>query len=671
MSHRSTTSPTTRRATNRLWWSLTAILVAILAGTSLLPGPVAHANQALPPYAWYAVAWQTPADTLHWISALGEVASIQRPALPNEAPDGAPQVAIAPDGRYAVIAAPLANQREGIGIYDLGAGQFVKTHEAQPGESIILGTPHIFNRTSTRVAVGFRSGDYANPAWRVIAFDLASGDAEAVLEHTHPAITETQLSTPFVRYYGVFEGQAEEVVHFQLIPYGVDGSLSWPAYAWLPTPAPANAGNAVTPSTYTHSESDIRFLAGEEVFAFEDTNYGVLPQQGPAPSLNAIGRQMPGAQTVTTIWADGTAYNYRARWAADGQGVLYWSDNGQGMENWNTISADGTPANNTRTLLAPTITDAVGTPDGFLMQSDSNAIYHSADLQDATGAQVFQGGANQTLRIIYVTPAGVQFTLTGLGDGNGAAVGGPGDVAAPGQTCPGAPPQRLTVGAGARVTFTNGQPLNLRAEPSGALVTQLQEGTEVTVLDGPQCLDDFSWWQISVVEGAAVAGWAAEGEPGSYYLEPWPGGPGPANGPDQIAPVPTATPLVFQAVTPVPTATPLGLQVMPTVPPVTPIVIGPGDIQAGQDCSLAPAQQLQVGMSVIAAPSDGTYALRNNLNDPVPQHQVLPGTQGSVVGGPACKDGYRFWQIQFNLNNQLVTGWISEGTTSKYFVIPW
>ena len=639
---------------------LAAVLALALVGVSLISAPATQASQGLPPYAWYAVVWQTPADTLHWIGPLGEVASIQRPKLPNEAVGGDPQVAISPDGRHAVIAAGLTNNLRGLGIYDFATGQFVKTHQAQPGEEIMLGAPHIFNLTSTRVAVGFRSGDFQNPAWRLIVFDLASGDVVAVLDNTYPGLTPNQLATPYVRYYGVLAGQAEEAVHFQLIPYGVGGAMNWSAYAWLPTPAPINAANPVIPSMYTQASSDIQFLSGAEAFAFQDTNYGALPPQGPAPSLNAIGTQVPGAFAPTTIWVDGTSYQYNARWAAGGQGVLYWSDNGQGTQNWNVISAAGTPISNTRTLLGPAIVDAVGTPDGFLMQASGNFLYLSTNLQDSAGSLIFQGNPSQTMRILYVTPAGVQFALNTLADPPGGVVAnGPGNLAPPVQGCPGAPPQRLTVGQGARVTFTNGQALNLRNQPEGSLLAQIPEGTEVTVVSGPQCLGNYTWWQINVVSGAAVSGWAAEGDAGSYYLEPWqPGGVGPINpGAGNFAPLPTATPFQVMVVTIAPVATPL--------------MINPNIIQPIQDCSLAPASQLQIGMPVIAASGSGTYALRYNLNDATPQQQVSPGTQGVVVGGPSCKDSYRFWQFQFNMNNQLVTGWVSEGTQSQYFVIPW
>ncbi len=639
---------------------LAAVLALALLGVSFISAPSTHASQGLPPYAWYAVVWETPTDTLHWIGPLGEVASIARPKLPDEAVGSQPQVAISPDGRYAVIAAGLNNNLRGLGFYDFATGQFVKTHQAQPGEEIMLGSPHIFNLTSTRVAVGFRSSDFQNPAWRLIDFDLASGNVVAVLDNTYPGLTPTQLATPYVRYYGVLAGQAEEAVHFQLIPYGVGGAMSWSAYTWLPTPAPINAANPVTTSMYTQASSDIQFASGAEVFAFQDTNYGALPPQGPAPSLNAIGIQQPGAFAPTTIWVDGTSYQYNARWAAGGQGVLYLSDNGQGTQNWNVINAFGTPTTNTRTMLGPSIVDAVGTPDGFLMQASGNLLYLSTNLQDANGSLIFQGDPSQSMEILYVTPAGVQFTLNTLADppGGGVVGSGPGNLAPPVQSCPGAPPQRLTVGQGARVTYTNGQPVNLRNQPEGALLAQIAEGTELTVVGGPVCQGNFTWWQVNVVSGAAVSGWAAEGDPSSYYLEPWQsGGVGPINpGVGNLAPLPTATPFQVLIVTIAPVATPM--------------IINPNIIQPIQDCHLAPTSQLQTGMSVVAASGSGTYALRYNLNDPTPQQQVSPGTHGTVIGGPSCQNGYRFWQIQFSMNNQLVTGWVSEGTQSQYFVVP-
>jgi hypothetical protein len=303
------------------------------------------------------------------------------------------------------------------------------------------------------------------------------------------------------------------------------------------------------------------------------------------------------------------------------------------------------------------------------MLDTTGVIRFTTNIQDPNGTVVFDPAGQSPVEILYVTPAGTQFALTSLGE-DGIVVGD--DLAAP-PICLGAPSARLTVGEQARVTYTDGTPLNIRATPDGDKLAEIPEGTVVNVLAGPECVGAFNWWQISVVQGAAVSGWSAEGDLQDYYLEPW---NGVAGNPDiAVVPSPTATPgLEIQAV---PTATPpLVIQVQPTatpplviqvVPSATPV--GPGDITVG-DCSLAPAMHVQTGMSVIAAQSNGTYAFFNSLSDDIPQRQISPGSQGTIVGGPGCKNGYRFWQVQFNINEQVFTGWISEGTQQFYFINP-
>ncbi len=622
----------------------------------------AHADQSLPPYAWYTVVWQQPADTLHWVGPLGEVASIARPKLPNEIPGSPVQLGISPDGRYLVIAAALSNPAvEGLGIYDLQAGQFVQTHNAQPNETIHLGPQSSFSPFSGKIAVGFKSGDYNNPAWRVILFDLATGNALNVLDHTHPSIPGNQLMIPSVREFGLDEGLGEEVVHFQLIPYGTGGALEYPAYAWMPDPAPINQAIAVQESPYIRVDSDINFLSRAEVYTYSDPNYPQLGPLGPAPNHNAI------RANSNLIWVDGSVWNSRAHWAANSQWVLFFADNGQGVSGWSVILANGTPQLNQRKMLPQGVSAVAGTPDGYVYLAN-NTLFYTNSFDNTTGAALMQSDPGQEARIVYVTPAGVQFKLTALGDGT--IVANPGNVAAP-QTCPGAPSPRLTVGQSARVTYTDGVALNLRNAPGGSLVTQLPEGTVVSVINGPQCQDGYNWWQIQVTQGAAVGGWAAEGTQQSYFLEPWAIGVPPGN----VAPVPTATQPQFQIATIAPTATPMVFQVAP-VATATPLQLQlvPGVIvptaapQTSGDCTLAPQQHVGVGVNIITYPNDGTYALFYNLSDNIPQQQIPPGTHGTVIGGWGCRNGYRMWQVQFNLNGQTVTGFISEGTASKYFI---
>jgi hypothetical protein len=72
----------------------------------------------------------------------------------------------------------------------------------------------------------------------------------------------------------------------------------------------------------------------------------------------------------------------------------------------------------------------------------------------------------------------------------------------------------------ARVTYTDGQPLNVRAEPgySGEILRQIPEGYQFYIYFGPECVDEVYWWSF-YDEG--MQGWIAEGDEGMYYVEPW------------------------------------------------------------------------------------------------------------------------------------------------------
>ena len=64
------------------------------------------------------------------------------------------------------------------------------------------------------------------------------------------------------------------------------------------------------------------------------------------------------------------------------------------------------------------------------------------------------------------------------------------------------------------VVRTGGGRLNLRTEPAtnGDIVARLENGTELTIVGGPQTAGGFTWWEV---EGAAGRGWSA-----GQYLAP-------------------------------------------------------------------------------------------------------------------------------------------------------
>jgi hypothetical protein len=78
-----------------------------------------------------------------------------------------------------------------------------------------------------------------------------------------------------------------------------------------------------------------------------------------------------------------------------------------------------------------------------------------------------------------------------------------------------------TVGASVRVT-TKYQFINLRNAPglTGEIIGQLQDGTIVTILEGPDEADGFSWWKVEDSEDNI--GWAAERSVEEVWLVPEP-----------------------------------------------------------------------------------------------------------------------------------------------------
>ncbi len=90
-------------------------------------------------------------------------------------------------------------------------------------------------------------------------------------------------------------------------------------------------------------------------------------------------------------------------------------------------------------------------------------------------------------------------------------------------SCGTAPPPRLTVGATARVTVTSagvGNNLRQTFTSNATVLGVMPEGEIVGVIGGPQCSENYWWWQVRRWKGQV--GWSAEGNASEYWLEPWP-----------------------------------------------------------------------------------------------------------------------------------------------------
>jgi hypothetical protein len=600
-------------------------LVGLVLLTALWSGlPRGYAAQPLPASPWYVVLYLPQNDLLLWVNTNGQQASLARPKLPNEnavTPD--PQITIAPNGQYGVISATLNNGRQGVGIYNFQTGQFVRTHESQANEVVTLAQEG-YDLSSSFVAVSLLAAAPEDPAWRVVIFDLATGNALNQL--THQGISAPLGATwlPIISYVAGVGPQA--TVHFQLLPKAAGPGPTAPAYAWTLT------SNSTQPSPYTSLFADVHPQTGAATFTYVDPNFPLVPQDSPLPPQNAIGWQQPtSGQTVgsnpTLIYANPSQNNFGAVWANSGNWVVFGAQLPSGTQ-WNVVQRDLPPGVNPITLTE--IIGVHGTSNGYIMQSGNYDLFFANNLAQPNGQVFFKPLIAS--RLLYVTPFGANFTLTSLADGSGGVVS-PNPPQAAG-ACPNAPAQRLQVGQPARVTFTDGTPLRVRVAPGGSIITQLAEGVQMNVLGGPQCGNNFSWWQIQTnVNGSLINGWVAEGDFADYYVEPLPGGGGAVQAPT-----------------------------LAVAPSLTPVVIA-------NDCSQAPVQRLSMGKVAKVVITSGTLALYTNFEDAIPSNQIPPGAFLNVIEGPRCKQA-RFWRVQFSLNGQQLSGWVSEGTQSQYFLEP-
>jgi hypothetical protein len=132
---------------------------------------------------------------------------------------------------------------------------------------------------------------------------------------------------------------------------------------------------------------------------------------------------------------------------------------------------------------------------------------------------------------------------------------------------------------------------------------------------------------------------------------------------------PTQPPLVVAPPVIQPTQPPLVVAppvIQPTQPP---LVVAPPRTNIGDgDCSMAVNQVLSVGIVGHVQDLGGTLALRTNLHDELPSHQIPSNSYVNIVGGPTCHKGHRMWRINFPMNGQIVEGYVSEGVNNMRFI---
>jgi hypothetical protein len=608
------------------------LIWVVLVVALIVPRHTIEAQQPLPGSPWYMVVYQPENDSLRWINALGEQASIPRPMLNNEAQYL--DMRVSPNGETLVMTAQLNNGLQALGIYDLASGIFVQTHIAQPNETIHLGEQHSFTAGSEFFAVGFSGGDFSNPTWRVILFDSSDGEVASFIDHTHPEAPDLQLSIPIIQVIdGLF-------IHFQMVPQAVGGATTWPAYAWRAFFGPGPDTPTIIESPYILAEKDFLPIDGRVATVFTDPIYASAQPSGLWPNFNAVGWNLPDSDDsgMTTVHADSSRYHLMARWANNGEWLLFLSQDASENSYWNIVLANGTPDDNSFIPLSPEIEQVYGLTNGYLLVNADDMLIYSNGFNPNTAPDLVQ--LTVASEIVYVTPIGATFELEALTD---AATTNPQqriiitpDVPAQPQQptsvpvvdCSLAPSQRVGIGSGARVLPSVGG-LNLRAEPNGAILLTMTGGDTLDVTGGPICDDGLYWWQVNRV---GTVGWVAEATANGYFIEPY-DGPPPA----------------------------------PPAPEVQPPAEEPAFV-----CEGAPDTRLAIGVQALFITNQSPRNIPNG--DTFFNRAFMSGTRARIDAGPQCVNGQIWWQVSgFGLNTAtdeataINGGWVAETTSSGQY----
>ncbi len=392
------------------------LLGGLLAGGAVGFARVPQAAAALlPPSDWWLVTHDQCDDTLHWINPSGEFASIPRPQLPDEAPEPAcayRAMHISQDGRYLVQSGMLNNGRVSIGFYDLQTGLWLQVHQAQPDEFVYLG--HRYSSDSAnRIAVGFANAETAVRAWRVIVFDMTTGDVVEDLRSDGAEIAgfvggeflATAAVSPYVQLLSVDDllDNYHVLIRFDTLEEGAD---PLGAIAWYPLDAPGVTQEIVS-SPYASPDMDI-LPNGKAIFAHTDAAFSAGPPFGVAPFMvetNAISMLLPDPGDVAPepqlFYADGTRTFFEPQWLADGDWAVFRSYDGMSVQ-VNMVRI-GTAM---MTPLDEQATQIIGLPFGYVYSTASGIYYLTAPATEPEGPVFSDPALSGSMAFVWATAFG-------------------------------------------------------------------------------------------------------------------------------------------------------------------------------------------------------------------------------------------------------------------------
>lgn len=184
--------------------------------------------------------------------------------------------------------------------------------------------------------------------------------------------------------------------------------------------------------------------------------------------------------------------------------------------------------------------------------------------------------------------------------------------------CEGLTP-RLGIGSEGRVMPGSNNIVRQSADRESGYVGEMTPGTTFSVVDGPRCADDFTWW---LIYANGLTGWTVEGAGGVYFLE-----------------------LAFPLVAPVAFTSPVEVC----------------------DSNLPPRLTAQTYLLARVLPGDANNLRETPSTSATKVGEMLGEMPFTVLDGPVCAEGYTWWSVMSTDGSR---GWTVEGANGEYFLEP-
>ena len=355
--------------------------------------------------------------------------------------------------------------------------------------------------------------------WQMVIFNIEGNTVTAQLSFNSPSVTALGINQNMLPT--IVDYRNSEVT-FSMVPVASEGIVTQESYTWnlvdntvrVSGQFPSLSTDYYEPADeYVMSALDDRLpnLVDSVPFGYHlNTLQVVLPEQGYRFPFVASASEsylspefVEGGRLVVTLVDDLS------------QGF------GEGTSRWLLLQRDGTEVG--EVPIDPIVRQVYGTNEGFFYVVPSLDEQHAVvevDTRDTTrlgfGRLVWNSPANMNPRVVWVQSNeanAVPFIAQPWSQVAPPIISGSANVT-PGEL-PTATPfiqtgAQLTIGGLAIINTTEGDPLNIRSGPGLSFdrVRQAEDGTQVTVIEGPVAVDGFTWWRVQFSDG--LTGWAVE-----------------------------------------------------------------------------------------------------------------------------------------------------------------